>query len=660
MDNILLTKVSKYGLNLAAEEIKTSVNSFIVIGSTNPKDQNLISRLESNDINNDLTYQEIITNKWNGFEDRVFTSYFDKNNFLTFELKLPYEETFSIYIYAFALLNVSNGRREIISITRSPSIFNKVKNSSSTFYIKFTFSQEDKNIIYNNDLFSSQFVSRELLFIANLDSTKNVIQSNLELSNINVGTKLFSKNLNENTVVIGNSLTDSTLQINELKISQNPKNTINNDTIFIEKILFNQNDYVTKPEFDKAINDHNHNKEYYRIGEAVDDSFMLNGKSSEYYANYSDIEWVKKELNKKVDIFGGTIQGYLKIIRPNDVPYMNDEIPPIYYVKSLIKDLKDYTDGDFKNNLQQQIDTNKNSIQLLSNKEAQDIESLTNKINKNKDDQNIVNSNINRELDNKMNKTDSVFNSTPSIQETQSLSSLTDNSILNYGGVKKAIERVSRTIDLDLSSLENTKCYPVIFNEGNPDGFTDSIIWNVKSDYVKCMSKIHIYGNGADNGNNSAFLIVNHSKTGTEAVIKRIYSPSTSTAIIVYLRGGFKYKCNLRGTDNDPKIVLDSYTLQRSTYIASSENWDNSQVIPRGSWWFMEFRSLVEINLDYTTKPDIPISNSTGVRTFSANLDDSNQEYDNKNDTSYLKLDLNRAPTINDIPNGKIALVVRS
>ncbi len=59
MENALLTRMTEHGLTLMSNQIRSNTKRYILIGSSNYNDTDLLAALDDNDLNNNLTYADL-------------------------------------------------------------------------------------------------------------------------------------------------------------------------------------------------------------------------------------------------------------------------------------------------------------------------------------------------------------------------------------------------------------------------------------------------------------------------------------------------------------------------------------------------------------------------------------------------------------------------
>ena len=619
MENAILTRMTEHGLTLMSNQIRSNTKRYILIGSSNYNDTDLLAVLDDNDLNNNLTYADLNARKWIGYEGAISQSYYDKDNFLTFEIRLPYEEELNLYVYGFGLIDASGTAKKLISISRSPTIFNKVKYSTSLFSIKLTFGQEEIDSQLRDNVYNSVFEDLQYSFKANITQDSDIIESQDILTNINIGTKLAGEGIPDNTVVVDNKLTDKTLTINQLRISRNATKTSKNEAVFVVKTLYKQDDFVTKSEFNNWQINHNHNDLYYRINETVANSNKLGGLDAKEFITTDDYSKLATALDAKVDSTGGYIDGSLLSNLKETTTFREEEFVPLFHIKKLLKELKNYVDDNFKISVEDFVNKligNLNSLNVVNktnlvsaiNELKANIGSYSNLTNKKKTIVDSINDIItkigNKDLDlypslidavadlhaKKIGDTDAIFKNTPKVQEKFELNDpkIEDEMLASIGLVKKFVSTIKRIKELDLSTLSNSMVYPIIFNESGLNHHTDSIIWNESKNALPGSIRLYISGNGAANMLNTPYLHVACSLQGDLKPLKKIITTSTSSAIVVYLRGGIKYNVELRGSDKDPIIVSSSagQPLQASALNVKPESYNAYEYVDNGVWDF--------------------------------------------------------------------------
>ena len=626
MNNALLTILTTYGLKLMSNQLKNNVRKYILIGCNNVNDTELTSILDQNEQDNSLTYETLANKNWIGYEGNIQQVYYDKDNFLTFELTIPYDEELNIYVYAIGLIEYTEKGNKLISISKSPMVFNKVKYVTSFFSIKITLGQEELNNQVRDNIYESSFIQKEYAFLAD-KADINILQSDEILRNISIGTQISGKGIPDNTVVVANSSTDNHLTQHQIRLSNNITEEIQDEPIFVVKTIYKQDDYVTKAEFDSWQKNHNHNTLYYRVNERVKDSSRLNGLDASSYITASEFNELKKDVNNKINSTGGTIQGSLLSSLNNNTPFRDNEFVPLVYIKKLIQELKSEVD-DFNT-----IGIEDKFLEIVGNLNAIQLNSKTNIVNAINElkkllgntttlkDQNptVVGSinntidkldaaieKINKLEDSKLGNDNVEFKTTPkSIEEVDITANNLDETLLtNIGTVKKFISTVRRQYTIDLSKETSTMCFPIVLNDAGIDHYTDSIIWNTTNIALPGAVRLYVSGNGAS-GNNSGSVLsatslhVSNNCSGTNKFIKRIETFSDSAAIIVYVRGGISYKIEMRGSDKDYQLITNAngVRLVDSANIVKPEAWDNNKYLDNGLW---DFNGDVTINLDYT------------------------------------------------------------
>lgn len=631
MNNSLLTKVSTYGLSLMSDQIKNNITKYILIGSTNTNDVDLIAALDDNDLNNNLTYGMLANRGWIGYEGEIRNKYYDANNFLTIDISLPIEEDLNVYVYGFGLIDTTNTTKKIISITRSPSIFNKVKNTTSTFSIKMTFGQEDMNSQFRDNIHDSMFVNTDFIFLATANQGSNVIECNENVSSLIIGTKLKGDGLDDNTVIVDTSYTDNSLSINQLKLSKPVTKNITNEAIFEVEVFYKQDDFVTRGELAKWQNEHNHNKQYYLKDETVQNSNKLGGKSSNFYATIENIENILLQLKNKIGVEGGTLRGSLLSDLSKSSEFRENEFVPLFYINNLLENLKNYINTEYDSSIKEYLHRNLGSVNNLNTFDKSNIVNSINEIifylgnykNINYTDKNFVSvinfllssignttsingknliENINELVINKVDKTDPEFSKTAICLEDLNFQDMTDTQIPTTKNIKQAISNLRKDIEIDLSSESIGMTFPIVLNESGYLKYTDTIIRNEKNTTLNSNMRLEIKGNGSSNGMECAYISVKNSAYGLERFVKNIVIYSTSSTITIWLRGGSKYFLTLNGTDQDPIIVKTEYRLKNSATLVRPESWDTQNKLQLGCW---EYNNINQLNLDNSINPHL-------------------------------------------------------
>lgn len=631
MNNSLLTKMSNYGLTLMSDKIKNNISKYVLIGSTSSNDLDLISALDDNDVNNNLTYALLISKGWIGYEGEIKNKYYDSNNFLTIDISIPTEENLNIYVYGFGLVDNTDISKKLISITRSPSIFNKVKNTSGTFSIKMTFGQEDVNSQFRDNIHDSIFVNNDFIFLASGSINSNIIECNDNVSSYPIGTKIKGEGILDNTVIIDNSNTDNSLTNSQLRISRNLSKDILNSAVFEIETFYKQDDFVTRGELAKWQNEHNHNSQYYLIGETVANANKLGGKSSNFYATVDNIENILIQLKGKLDLDGGIIRGSLLSNLSKNSEFRENEFVPLFYINSLLDNLKNYVLSDYDKSIKNYLHKNLGSINNLN---TFDKTSIVNSINEilsylgnyktiNYTDKNFVsvinfllstigNNNISNgksiienieELILKKADTNSPqFTKIPTCSETLNFDNMLDNQMPTILNIKQGISSIRKDIEIDLSSESTGMTFPLVLNESGYMKYTDTIIRNEKNTTLNSTMNLQIKGNGSSNGLECAYLSISNSAYGIERFIKNIKMFSTSSVLVVWIRGGSKYFLTLNGTDQDPILCKTDYKLKNSASIVRPESWNSINKLQLGRW---EYNNINQIDLDYSINPHI-------------------------------------------------------
>ena len=630
MNNALLTRMSNYGLTLLSNQIQTNTKRFILIGSSKYDDAELMAALDANDITNQLTYTDLNAKGWIGYEGVISQSYYDRDNFLTFEIRVPYEEELNIYVYGFGLVDTTGSIKQLIAISRSPSIFNKVKYSTSLFSIKLTFGQDEINDQLRDNVYNSVFQDAEYSFRASGEEDTDIITAVEIVRNINVGTRLSGEGIPDNTVVVGNNATDEDLSEHQLRISRNLTKTIDEKAIFIVKTIYKQEDFVTRAEFNNWQRHHNHNDMYYTVNETVQDSLKLNGLDHTNYVKIEEFNDMRKNIDSKISNEGGTLKGSLISSLNKTTAFRDDELVPLFHIKKLLKEIKTYIDEDFTFNIDNKLDSRVGNLNSLSTSNRGNLVFAINELRKTIGNlsqletrkENVVNalnelyttmgdpttlqkydnlvSAINDLEKTKISNTGSTFTTTPRVEEVIDIkdSNLDEHLIATIGTVKQFINTTKRRIMIDLTQESVGMTFPIVLNESGLNHFTDSIIWNENDSAAPGTFRVFIQGSGSYNRLNSAYLHVANSCTGHNKYLKRICTHTASSAIIVYLRGGYSYHMELRGSDQDPIIVTNSngYILQGSTIAVKPESYSPYEYLDNGTWDFYEETNVL---LDY-------------------------------------------------------------
>lgn len=632
MNNSLLTKLSDYGLTLMSEQIRNNATLFALIGTSVSNDPDLIAALEDNDLNNNMTYGLLSNRNWIGYEGLIHNSYYDSNNFLTFDINIPAELELNIYVYGIAIIDTSSQVKKIISITRSPSIFNKVKNTSSTFSIKLTFGQEDINSQFRDDIHNSKFQDNKFICLFSGSLNNNIIQldQSLNIGNIEIGIKLKGDGIEENTVIIDNEITDKTLTKNQLRISKNLNKDVNNSALFKIDTFFSQDSFVTRGEFNQWQENHNHNKIYYRINETVKNSLQLNGYESSHYATSLDLIDIKKELNEKISRAGGKLEGKLSLDVSKFSTYKDSELIPLIELKQRINDLREIINDEdireLKNIVYDNTGRKESLITLNKNNLVYAINELSNYIGNIysiypnepgfKDISKIIKnilldlgdtSNNSKSISelikiiqlNKIEKRNGTFLNSPSVDEELDISlKSNENRLITLKNMKSYVDnKVGKEKILDLSLFSKDFMYPIVLNELNEGNYTDSIIINEKIDDIDSVMKLEVKGNGSSSNKYAPSLKVYHSNIGVDKIVGKIEMFSTSSAIVIYLRGGFRYRLFQNSFhETEPVIVQDSYRLQNSVTTVSKYNCTvangDSNRLKTGFWLYNDLNSI--------------------------------------------------------------------
>lgn len=615
MNNSLLTKISNYGLTLMSNQIKDKITKYALIGSTSFEDLELIAALEDNDVNNNLDYGTLYNKNWIGYEGVVKNKYYDSNNFLSIDISIPIEENLNIYVYGFALLEVSENVKKIISITRSPSIFNKVKNTSSTFSIKMTFGQEDINSQYRDDIYDSRFIINDFLFIGNMTANSNIVESTEKLSNISIGTVLQCDELSENIVVVDNSITNSSIKENQLILSKMPKKDLTNKAFFKKSSTFNFDNYVSLDEFNKWQKEHNHNNLYYLIGETVNNSNKLSGKPSNFYLNIENLEKINKSINNKLDLNGGTMLGSL-YTNISKTDFKNNEYIPMYQLNKNITEIKDYINNEFYINIKDYINSFIGNISNLETFNRTNIISSINELKLYSGNYKLLNGNItenilnilnqienlNFKMDKKIDKNDNIFDSQPYSSSITPIENLSENQLITLSNANQLLSAIRRMIEIDISSESTNMSFPLILNENGLRSYTNSIITNEKNLAINSNMRLLVNGCGSSNNLSCSFLSVSNSCFGNNKFVKKISIFESSSCVVIWLRGGSKYFIELSGTDINPIIGTSRYNLNNTNISVVPEVWTDSESLALGSW---EYNNINQIDLDYSINPHI-------------------------------------------------------
>lgn len=631
MNNSLLTKVSNYGLTLMSDKIKNNISKYVLIGSTSSNDLDLISALDDNDVNNNLTYALLISRGWIGYEGEIKNKYYDSNNFLTIDISIPTEENLNIYVYGFGLVDNTDISKKLISITRSPSIFNKVKNTSGTFSIKMTFGQEDVNSQFRDNIHDSIFVNNDFIFLASGSINSNIIECNDNVSSYPIGTKIKGEGISDNTVIIDNSNTDNSLTNSQLRISKNLSKDILNSAVFEIETFYKQDDFVTRGELAKWQNEHNHNSQYYLIGETVANANKLGGKSSNFYATVDNIENILTQLKGKLDLDGGIIRGSLLSNLSKNSEFRENEFVPLFYINSLLDNLKNYVLSDYDKSIKNYLHKNLGSINNLN---TFDKTSIVNSINEilsylgnyktiNYTDKNFVSvinfllstignnnisngksiiENIEELILKKADTNNPQFTKVPTCSEALNFDNMLDSQMPTILNIKQGISSIRKDIEIDLSSESTGMTFPLVLNESGYTKYTDTIIRNEKNTTLNSTMNLQIKGNGSSNGLECAYLSISNSAYGIERFIKNIKMFSTSSVLVVWIRGGSKYFLTLNGTDQDPILCKTDYKLKNSASIVRPESWNSINKLQLGRW---EYNNINQIDLDYSINPHI-------------------------------------------------------
>lgn len=649
MNNSLLTKLTNHGLNMMSDQIREKSTLFALIGSRNSDDRDLIAALDDNDLNNNITYGFLSNRNWIGYENVIKNSYYDKNNFLTFDINIPSEIDLNMYVYGIAIIDSSDYTKKLISITRSPSIFNKVKNTSSTFSIKMTFGQEDINSQFRDNIHDSIFQDNKFISLFSGSANNNIItlDSSSNGTILDIGTRIKGDNIEDNTVIVDNAITDANLNSNQFRISKPLRLDTTNSALFKINTFYSQDDFITRGEFNQWQENHNHNKDYYKINETVKNSLQLNGYESSHYASIFDLNDIKEDLNNKLSISGGKLLGSLQLQLGKNKEFKEDEVLPNIEIKNLISNSKEFVINELIPEAKQEIYDNtgrKGSLitvkrdnivsainelagyigninQLYSNGNSSDLSTQLKKL---KDqigeiktfNNGSVTEAINLLERDKVPNNGAVFRDTPTINEKINYSKpenrkkVTTVEIVN----EMISNQLEKSSEINLLSLQTTKYYPIIFNEANEMSYTDSIIYTERNSNNNGVMRLEIKGNGSAGGRYAPSLKLYHSVYGRDKVVGKVEMFFNSSALVVWLKGGLNYKL-IQNSFKEPSPIivglknLNSYKLLGTSIILSPvevSSVGNGNKMQTGFWMFND---LEQITIDYSVNPHI--SNST-------------------------------------------------
>lgn len=639
--NVFTTRLTDYGMTIMTNELKNRLNNFILIGSQNEKDEALINILnlfenENTEENLKITYRELSEKNYIAYENAINNRYYDQNNFLTVEFSLPIDMNLNAYIYAFGIVDVTGDSKRLISITRVP-LFNKVPKTHSSFSIKYTIGQEKLDSQFRDFIHNSQFIDTNYMFNASGTINTNKLTCSIDTSDINIGTKIKGEGIPVDTVVIDKyvrtlkSTKGAELKENEILISNNLTATIQNAPIFRISTFFRQDDFVTKAEFGRWQTAHNHNNLYYLVDETVSNSNKLGGFPASYYVSTIEYKALNEQMVNKLDLSGGTLIGPLYTNMKRAGEFRDNEMVPLYYIKKLLIDTKDYVDSDYDKSIKKYIDNiigYKNDLETFNKltivssinelnkaignykeiayKNKEIVSSLnfllnavgsaetTNKLN--------ITDNINNILANKLDANNPSFNIAPVCTATFTEDDLkNDNKMVTVGAVNTIISKLRRTVKIDLSKEDIGQCYPVVFNENGLYKYTDSIIRNEKnSKMYNSLFRMNLKGNGSSSSMEVSYLRVTNSVIGTEYFVKKVKIFAMSSVVVVWLRGGSNYIIDLSGTDSDPIVCKGDYRLANTPTIVSPEKYDLFNKLQIGGW---EYINAIDLNIDNNVDP---------------------------------------------------------
>lgn len=182
--------------------------------------------------------------------------------------------------------------------------------------------------------------------------------------------------------------------------------------------------------------------------------------------------------------------------------------------------------------------------------------------------------------------------------------------------LKEANDRVRGQSIIDLSTLDNTKAYPVIFcKDGKPTDTTISRHKGFGKDDIGNM-RLLLQGIGSGNAmfNNSYYHISMGNDTSGSTIgtfVKKIESMAGNSAIAVWLRGGVKYHCFQRLNDSIPQIVESTLALENN-WVVSIESWQDQtkEYIKDGEWQGQRQDSFL---IDYSSASDTGVVSTCGV-----------------------------------------------
>lgn len=182
--------------------------------------------------------------------------------------------------------------------------------------------------------------------------------------------------------------------------------------------------------------------------------------------------------------------------------------------------------------------------------------------------------------------------------------------------LKECNDRVRGESIIDLSKLDETKAYPVLFcKDGKP---TDTTISRHKGFGKENAGNMRLLLQGIGSGNamfnNSYYYISNGSDTSDSEIknfVKKIESKAGNSTICVWLRGGLKYHCFQRLNDSSPQVVETTQTLENN-WIVGLEPWQEQlkEYVKDGAWQGNKQESFL---IDYSSTSDTGAVSTCGV-----------------------------------------------
>lgn len=181
------------------------------------------------------------------------------------------------------------------------------------------------------------------------------------------------------------------------------------------------------------------------------------------------------------------------------------------------------------------------------------------------------------------------------------------------------LKRIRGGSQIDLTMLEASKAYPVLFAKDNlPTDTTISRDVGLGSSTLgnmRCV--IRGIGAGLSKRNNQYLEVINMNDTSEASIgqfVKKIQIREDNCVIAVWLKGGAKYNIVQRNAETLWELVTANVTLENN-WILSVEEWAVNQFLGDGTW---SVKNQTDLTLDYTSTSDTGSVETCGVIIYSA------------------------------------------